>query len=108
MHLKDGLEILILSILIYYSLLLIRGTRGAKVLTGLLMLLIALTVLSRLFHLETIHWLLSSFIPIFAIAMLVIFQPELRRGLAYLGSWPLFQGKSREREMIDIVVEVAG
>jgi diadenylate cyclase len=40
--------------------------------------------------------------------MLIIFQPELRRGLAHLGSWPIFQGKSREREMIDIITEIAG
>ena len=104
---KDALEILILSVLIYYSLLFIRGTRGAKVLTGSLMLLIVLALLANLLQLHTIQWLLGRFLPIFTIAMLVVFQPELRRGLAHLGSWPLFQGKSREREMIDIITEIA-
>jgi diadenylate cyclase len=104
---KDALEIIILSVLIYYTLLFIRGTRGAKVLTGSLMLLIVLALLSNLLQLHTIQWLLGRFFPIFAIALLVIFQPELRRGLAHLGSWPLFQGKSREREMIDIITEIA-
>lgn len=105
---KDALEILILSVLIYYALLFIRGTRGAKVLTGSLMLLIVLALLANLLQLHTIQWLLGRFLPIFAIAMLVIFQPELRRGLAHLGNWPLFQGTFREREMIDIITEIAG
>jgi diadenylate cyclase len=105
---KDALEILILSVLIYYALLFIRGTRGAKVLTGSLMLLIVLALLANLLQLHTIQWLLGRFLPIFAIAMLVIFQPELRRGLAHLGNWPLFQGTYREREMIDIITEIAG
>ena len=106
-QLRDALEILVLSVLIYYSLLFIRGTRGAKVLTGSLMLLIVLALFASLFQLHTIQWLLGRFMPVFAIALLVIFQPELRRGLAHLGSWPLFQGKSREREMIDIITEIA-
>ena len=105
---KDALEIVILSVLIYYALLFIRGTRGAKVLTGSLMLLIVLALLANFLQLHTIQWLLGRFLPVFAIAMLIIFQPELRRGLAHLGSWPLFQGKSREREMIDIITEIAG
>lgn len=105
---KDALEILILSVLIYYALLFIRGTRGAKVLSGSLMLLVILALLANLLHLSTIQWLLARFLPVFAVAMLIIFQPELRRGLAHLGSWPIFQGKSREREMIDIITEIAG
>lgn len=106
-QLKDTIEVLILSVLIYYSLLFIRGTRGAKVLTGSMLLLIVLALLANLLQLHAIQWLLGRFLPIMGIAILVIFQPELRRGLAHLGSWPLFQGKSREREMIDIITEIA-
>jgi diadenylate cyclase len=58
-------------------------------------------------ELNTLSWILSWFFGFFAIALLVIFQPELRRGLAELGSRPFFYSPIRAREVIDILCATA-
>ena len=77
-----AIEILLLAIAIYYGYLYFRGTRGAKVLTGLAILFITLTLVSQILNLTVISWLLRSLTAFLAIALVVIFQPELRRALA--------------------------
>jgi diadenylate cyclase len=104
---KSALEILILAAGIYYVLKFLRGTRGAAVLMGLAVLLVTLTLTTRLLGLDTINWILSWFFGFFAIALLVIFQPELRRVLAELGSSQFFNSGRRGREVIDTVCVAA-
>ena len=92
-----AIEILILAVAIYYGYLYFRGTRGAKVLTGLAILFITLTLVSQILNLTVISWLLRSLTAFLAIALVVIFQPELRRALAELGQQPVFFiGDSKE------------
>ena len=79
---RSGFEILLLSVGIYYGYLYFRGTRGAKVLTGLAIVFLTLTLISTLLNLVVIGWIVRSFSVFLAIALVVIFQPELRRGLA--------------------------
>ena len=81
------LEIGILSFLIYYVLYFMRGTRGAYVLTGLVMALIGISKLAEVLSFEVIGKLIDEFWAVLAIAMVVIFQPELRRAFAQLGSY---------------------
>ena len=81
-------EILLLSVGIYYGYLYFRGTRGAKVLTGLAIVFLTLTLISQLLSLTVIGWIVRSFSVFLAVALVVIFQPELRRGLAALGGHP--------------------
>src|SRR6516164_4554109 len=100
-----AIEILLLAIAIYYGYLYFRGTRGAKVLTGLAILFITLTLVSQILNLTVISWLLRSLTAFLAIALVVIFQPELRRALAELGSSQLFSSRSQKRETIDILTE---
>jgi diadenylate cyclase len=83
-------EIILLSVVIYYGYLYFRGTRGAKVLTGLAIVFLTLTLISTLLNLIVIGWILRSFSVFLAIALVVIFQPELRRALAELGGHPIF------------------
>ena len=78
---RSILEIILLSVGIYYGYLYFRGTRGAKVLTGLAIVFLTLTLISTLLNLVVIGWLVRSFSVFLAIALVVIFQPELRRGL---------------------------
>src|SRR5436190_23467354 len=87
---RPALEILILAVGIYYAFNYVRGTRGAPVVYGFVVLLLTLTILSGLFKLKVLSWLLRTFLAFSAIAVLVIFQPELRRILAELGNQPLF------------------
>jgi diadenylate cyclase len=98
-----AIEILILAVAIYYGYLYFRGTRGARVLTGLAMLFITLTLFSQILNLTVISWLLRSLTAFLAIALVVIFQPELRRALAELGSSHFFSSPTQKKETIDIV-----
>ena len=100
------LEIGLLSFLIYYVLYFMRGTRGAHVLTGLVIVLIGLSKLSEVLSFEVVGKLIDEFWAVLAIAMVVIFQPELRRAFAQLGSYSFWRGK-RQREVISEIVAAA-
>ena len=98
-------EIILLSVGIYYGYLYFRGTRGAKVLTGLAIVFLTLTLISTLLNLVVIGWIVRSFSVFLAIALVVIFQPELRRGLAALGGHPIFSLTSEKRETVHDIAE---
>jgi diadenylate cyclase len=100
-----GIEILLLAVSIYYGYLYFRGTRGAKVFTGLAILFIFLTLVSQILNLTVISWLLRSLTAFVAVALVVIFQPELRRALAELGSNHFFSSARQNRETMDIVAD---
>jgi diadenylate cyclase len=100
-----GIEILLLAVTIYYGYLYFRGTRGAKVFTGLAILFIFLTLVSQILNLTVISWLLRSLTAFVAVALVVIFQPELRRALAELGSNHFFSSAGQNRETIDILAD---
>lgn len=101
------LEILILTVGIYYAFRFIRGTRGAPVVTGFLVLLMALVLVSFLLDLAVLKFFLGAFSAFFVLAVLVIFQPELRRMLAELGNLPLFATAHEQRENIEVIVQTA-
>ncbi|MBA3273150.1 MAG: TIGR00159 family protein [Chthoniobacterales bacterium] len=98
-------EIVLLSVGIYYGYLYFRGTRGAKVLTGLAIVFLTLTLISQLLNLVVIGWIIRSFSVFIAVALVVIFQPELRRGLAELGGHPIFSLTSEKRETVHDIAE---
>ncbi|MCG3146776.1 MAG: Cyclic di-AMP synthase CdaA [Verrucomicrobiae bacterium] len=100
-------EILLLAAIIYYFLLLFRGTRGAAVFTGFVIALLVVTGLTRIFELDVMNWILSRVLAFLAIGVLIIFQPELRRALAQLGSQPLFSSSQQRGELISVLVETA-
>ena len=99
------LEILILTVGIYYAFRFIRGTRGAPVVTGFLVVLLAFVLVSFLLKLKVLQYLLSAFTAYFVLAVLVIFQPELRRMLAELGNLPLFTTAHEQRENIEVIIQ---
>jgi diadenylate cyclase len=100
-----AIEIALLAMAIYYGYLYFRGTRGAKVLTGLAILFISLTLVSQILNLTVISWLLRSLTAFLAIALVVIFQPELRRALAELGSSQFFSSATQKKETIDVITD---
>ncbi len=100
-------EIALLAVGIYYVFVFVRGTRGASVMTGFLVVMLALTTLSTVLHLEVLGWLLRTFLAFFAVAALVIFQPELRHILAELGNTPLFSSVREQRENIEVIIQAA-
>jgi len=102
---RPVVEIFILTVGIYYALRFIRGTRGAPVVTGFLVLLLAFVLVSFLLKLTVLRYLLSGFSVYFLLAVLVIFQPELRRMLAELGNLPLFATAHEQRENIEVIIQ---
>jgi diadenylate cyclase len=107
LHWKDGLEILILAVGIYYLYLGLRGTRGLSVLTGLAVIILGLALLSQVFGLAVISWLLRSLSAVVLLALVVIFQPELRRMLANLGSSRFFGAPLQQRETAELIADTA-
>jgi len=102
---RSGFEILLLSVVIYYGYLYFRGTRGAKVLTGLAIIFLTLTLISTLLNLVVIGWIVRSLSAFLALASVVIFQPELRRALAEVGGHPIFSLTSEKRETVHDIAE---
>ncbi|MBI5772581.1 MAG: TIGR00159 family protein [Verrucomicrobia bacterium] len=97
-------EITILAVVIYYAYNFTRRTRGAPVVMGFLVLL-ALTFLASVLRFEVLSWLLRTFFAFSALAVLVIFQPELRRMLAELGNLRAFSTAREQRENIEVIIQ---
>lgn len=94
---RDGIEILVLAFCIYQLYKSFRATRGAQILVGLGFILVALALITQLFDFEVIGWIITRSAAVLAFALLVIFQPELRNGLARLGSSRFFSFSSKRR-----------
>src|SRR6478672_4200645 len=77
-------DILLVAIVIYEFLALIRGTRAAVMLVGVAALVLAF-YFSRVGELTTLNWLISTLLPYAVFALIVVFQAEIRQGLARLG-----------------------
>lgn len=78
------LDILIVTFVLYKLLLLIRETRAEQVLKGLGILLLV-TYLSEVLQFSTVYWILKNTATVGVIALLIVFQPELRRALEQIG-----------------------
>jgi diadenylate cyclase len=105
-HWRHALEIGILWIAIYHLWLYFRGTRGAKVLTGLALVGLGVLLLSQFFRLPVIDWLFRNLTTILLLGLVVIFQPELRRALAALGSNRILSFSTQSRETLEVLTEL--
>jgi diadenylate cyclase len=99
-------DIVIVSLAIYWLLLLIQDTTAMTVLRGAVVLLIGAFVLSRVLDLRMLNWILRNSLTGLVIAVLVIFQPEIRRALERLGRTGLRSVllSPEHRDAIDVVV----
>jgi len=102
---KPLLEIVILWIVFYQILVFFEGTRAFQVFKGIIYLLVAF-LLFQILGLDTLNWLLTKFFAISIIALIIIFQQELRHGLARLGQQHLFNFGLEESEIIAIIEEI--
>ncbi|NQT46307.1 MAG: TIGR00159 family protein [Candidatus Omnitrophica bacterium] len=98
---KPILEIAILWVFFYMLLAFIKGTRTVQVLKGLVLLAVVFLI-TQLFQLDAINWILTKLFAISIIGFLIIFQPELRRGLARIGQFGVFV---KQEEIIDEIVD---
>jgi diadenylate cyclase len=101
----DLLDILIVAFLVYQLLQFIRGTHAVQIALGGLVLVV-LYWASVLFNLQTVNWLLRTFLPFLVFGIIVVFQAEIRKGLAHIGKAPFLGGAARRRqeEIVDEVV----
>ncbi len=88
--LRDAVDIGIVSVLIYFVLKLIKGTRAAYMLSGLFVIIVAYW-LSNLWDLYTLHTILTYFLSSLLLIIIVIFQNDIRRALVQVGRYPFFQ-----------------
>ena len=82
---SDIVDILVVSIIFYSLIRLIRSTSAARVARAILLLL-AITLLTDVLNLYTLNWLLNKILEVGAIALIIVFQPELRRALERVGA----------------------
>jgi len=106
LSLRAEVDILIIAMLIYYMLQLLRGTRAMQMLIAILLLVI-LYEGARRAQFEMVEWLLDTLLPYVAIALIVLFQPEIRRALDRFGrnlSLTRFSSSSPASSFDDVVL----
>jgi uncharacterized protein (TIGR00159 family) len=100
----DVVDIFIVALIIYQLLLFIRGTHAVQMALGGLVLVI-LYWTSKWADLETVNWLLRTFLPYLIFGIIVVFQAEIRKVLAHLGKTP-FLGAFSARKTEEVIDEV--
>ncbi len=103
----DIIDILLVSYVIYKLLMIVRGTRAIQLLKGIMIIVIA-WLISTYFELKTFQWLMSQAFTYGVLAIIIIFQPELRRALEKLGSGKFFLRHSNidENNLLMITDEI--
>lgn len=100
---KPALEIGLFWFVFYLLFVYIKDSGMVQALKGILFL-IGLFFMAQLFELKSIRWILSHLFQISIIGFLIIFQPELRRGLARIGQSPLFKMFVKEEKIANEIV----
>ncbi len=106
----DLVDILVVSVLIYELLKLIKGTRAVQMALGGAVL-VALFYVSQGAHLETVNWMIRNLAGYFVVAIIVLFQADIRRALAHFGRAPFFRYLAKaetEEDSIEELVVAAG
>ncbi|BBH52325.1 diadenylate cyclase CdaA [Fluviispira sanaruensis] len=88
---RSIVDIAIVATLFYNIISILKGTRAAQVLIGMLVIFIAFVISSSL-QFETIHWIISKFYASFIIVVIVLFQDDIRRLLTRVGRGPFVTG----------------
>jgi uncharacterized protein (TIGR00159 family) len=107
--LHDCLDIGLVAVLIYWALVILRGTRAMQVAIGLCLVFVGY-LLSRRIGLVTVTTILDSVLAYLAVIVVIIFQSDIRRALARMGRRPLLKGQrtAKETQTIEEVIKAAG
>jgi diadenylate cyclase len=103
----DVIDILVVAFLIYEGLMIVKGTRAGHILIGILMM-VGLYVVALWAGLEAVRALLSFIVPYIALAVIVLFQSEIRRTLARMGRKRWFGQGYRRPEFADEILIATG
>jgi len=109
---RDGLDILLVALVIYRIFTLFRGTRAMQMLVGV-GVLVAASLAARQLELHSLGWLLDTLWSFWVVVLVVLFQPELRRALTSIGHAPalralLGSGGVETLRVVDEIASVAG
>lgn len=105
-QISDIVDITIVAVAVYYLIKHFRNTRAAQLLKGIAIILV-ITFMAEWLHLNVISFILESTMQVGLIALIIIFQPELRRGLEHMGRSKFGKWFSVEKEdKTDIVPEI--
>ena len=99
MRWQDVLDIFVVAFVIYHFILMLKGTRAFRMLVGLVVIVLV-TILSQWLKLQTLNWLFSNFWQMGIIILVILFQPELRKALAQVGTTPFYLGATMREEMV--------
>lgn len=104
----DLLDVLIVALVLYKLYDLIKDTRAVTLLKGLLVILL-MALISNWLHLNALYWLLGKTLTVVAVALPVVFQPELRRALEHIGRGRFFSKPKllNEEEMTQLLRDIA-
>lgn len=103
----DVIDIALISYIIYRILLLLRGTRAIYMLITIILLMVILAI-SEVLDLRVTRWVLSNMSGYFFLALIIIFQPELRRALAFIGESKFFERSvSLNTQLVEELVKTA-
>lgn len=91
------LDVLLVWYVVYKALTLIKGTKAVQLLKGLLIVVLA-KFATYVFGLDTLDWLLQEVIDWGFLAIIIIFQPEIRRALEQIGRGKLFQRTNNQQD----------
>lgn len=104
---QAGAEIFLLAIAIYYLYLQFRGTRGARAFIAFALAYLLIMFLSSILELTVIESLLRGASFFVGIALVVVFQPELRRAITQLANYDFFVTPGEKRETLEMVAEIS-
>lgn len=91
------IDILVVWYLVYKLIMLVRGTKAVQLLKGVAVFIV-IRIMSEIIGLHTLSWLMNQVIMYGVIAAVVIFQPEVRRGLEHLGRSSIFRTSRSEQQ----------
>jgi len=103
-RLRDILDILIVAYIIYRAMLLIRGTRAVQMLVGIALIIIIYILAGKL-ELQTLHWMLKTFLGSILLVLIILFQTDIRRALTQMGKTPFLRkaNDAAEKDIEEIV-----
>ncbi len=107
LEIVDVIDILVVAFLFYEGLMIVKGTRAGHIVVGILMM-VALYVVALWAGLEAVRSLLSFIVPYIALAVIILFQSEIRRVLARMGRKRWFARGYRRPEFTDEILIAAG
>lgn len=103
--LRAVVDILIVAAMFFGASLLFRGTQAVALLRGTLFLIIGMVVLAAVFQLQALGWVITNLLTVVAVAIPVIFQPELRRALEQIGRGTIFNTTERAEDLRAHIIE---